>query len=110
MVLVSHAWTNKLTDVFSEPSIPIASHHFVVQANVELEIQKIHELPKTARWNVADLDNPCTARYFAQEFADHVGPVSRDMGLDEMEAQMQVGFQFAASQTLTTEVLQPRRP
>ena len=99
-----------LKDVWSDMTMSLASHHFVLLVTIELDIAKTPLAKQQPRWCLSDLRSAGTAHSFRDAFVDAMEGTPLDLDVDAMNSQIHFAFCAAASQTLSTQTLRPYKP
>ena len=110
-VLVSKTWADCLCSVFSDRSRALASHHFVVRADIYVQIPKAGAICTRRRLDYSSLRQLPVAHKFAAAFSGAMDSLDVDTAtIDEVESTMAQAFHSAASLVIPKLPIVARHP
>ena len=114
-VLTEKRWQSSVTSVTSNRALALASHHFMLTIELELDIPKTQRKQRSLFLDRADLQNPNTARHFTTEFLSATtAPLQSNSvtspSLDNQAGQIAASMFAAASKCLEQREVKPNRP
>ena len=99
--------------VWSDSAAALASHHFLVQARVLIDIPRTEPRVRKKRKDHSVLRDSNVANSFAEAFCEHMGSDNDDADTEsaqQLNERMTQAFSFAADRVLPEVKLLPRRP
>ena len=99
-MLISRDWLSQICSVHSDRSIALASHHFLVLADVQLDVARGEKFDRQHRPDVCTLMEPTVSTIFRREFETTMSSIApneaEEMNVDAVEAAMGHAFKKAA--------------
>ena len=111
-ILVSAEWKDSVQRVWSDRTAALASHHFLVQAELQVEIQKATPSAPPTRRDISALREPALANSFNELFTEHMVShcSGEDVSAHQLNEKMISAFRDAADRCLPEAALRPKRP
>ena len=108
--LISQAWSHKLLDVTSDRTRALASHHFILHASLDLQVDKQRKRQKQPRMNFAALREESIAESFRETFHSEMASFGFAEDLNAYSNNVGMAMRAAATSTIPTIPLQPHKP
>ena len=111
-LLMSKDWLGSLKDVTSDRRRALASHHFLVYADLDVQVPKESRQQPTPRRDLRALRLPGTSNRFAAAFADRAEELESCMPVStasDIDALMKESFSTAAT-AISALTATPQRP
>ena len=105
-----------IRSVKSYPCVPLASHHFLLEAVLEIQVERNSPKTKNNWHDVSALQDPSTSKEFAEVFNKHMEIIPQinenrvKDNVDQLCEKMVTCFQQTASEVLPKQVLQRKQP
>ena len=106
-VLVPKQWIDSITYLRADRTVSLATHHFLLEALVCVEVPRLDQARKQDRIDLSSLANPATAKYFAAWFDDEMEQTIDKVNdnVDVMHTKMVAAFHTAAERSLPRQIL-----
>ena len=111
-LLVGREWWHKILSVASCMDMSLASHHFPIIAEIDVELPKaIATTARDPRYHLSELQSACTSSLFATYFHECMLQCHCENGTaDELCTAMATSFQQSAERCLHQTKRQARKP
>ena len=105
------AWLDRIIHIESDPWEPLASHHFVLIADLKVDLEKPSFRPQLERYDRASLNNNTIATEFVRAFGEHLQNSAPDASdVDAASANIVEAFHHAEKVALPVVAPSRRKP
>eukprot|EP00959_Pyramimonas_sp_CCMP1952_P414194 8678259-Pyramimonas_sp.AAC.1 len=109
-LIIDERWQHVVRSVKSDRSLAFASHHFLVQATLDVDIPKSGPTGRSPRLDPASLQRPSVAEQFVGSFVEAAAAGPAPPGVDDHAQHVVRCLESAAEQCLDGRQAQAKRP